>query len=610
MATLKYLSVITIKIEGTAQGDDFMTDVSEVIVDRSLHLPSMFSIRIRDAQFEWVDKAELDIGKKVEISVEVSQERGGHKGTLIKGEITALEPYFSAHGDTTLTIRGYDKSHRLHQGKKSRVFANQTDKAIVETIAGEAGLSSDIDATSTNIQYDWVIQNNQTNMEFLLARAARIGYQVHVDDEKLYFKVGDAKLGDGPELVFAENLNTFQPCWSTPHQAEKAAAKGWDITKKEAISQEKTAIGEGLKQGGMAKTGGDMAKAAFTAAEAIVTDVLVQTTDQATAVATGLIKDISRDFVQAEGACGGDPRIKAGHTVTIKGVGSRFSGEYIVTSVTHRYSAEGYKMRFTISGRQPNTLSHLLDSGNGHGRGQGLIQGVVPAMVTNVEDPDGMCRVKVKYPWIDDAIESDWIRIASPMAGPERGILFVPEVNDEVLVAFEHGDPHRAYMLGALWNGKDKPAMSPSEVISGGVINKRVIKTRSGHTIILDDTDGAEQIIIRDKTEANEMVIDSAENSMTISVDGDFRVVAQGKITLESKEAMTLDSKAAFDVKAKGNATIAPQGNFEAKATSNATVKGVQLALQGQAKAELKAGMVSVNGSGMTEIKGGLVKIN
>jgi uncharacterized protein involved in type VI secretion and phage assembly len=610
VAKAQYLSVIKVKIAGTEQRDEFMGDVAEIVVDRSLHLPSMFSIRIRDHQFKWVDKAELAIGKQVEISAEVSQDRGGHSGTLIKGEITALEPYFSDQGDTTLTIRGYDKSHRLHLGKKSRVFANQTDKAIVETIAGEVGLSPDVDSASTGIQYDWVIQNNQTNMEFLLARAARIGYQVHVDDGTLYFKVGDAKLGDGPELTLSENLRYFQPCWSGTHQAEKAAVKGWDVTGKQAISQEKTAGSEGLKQGGMDKAGGDVVKAAFTGADAIVTDVLVQTVDEATAVATGLIKGISRDFVQAEGECYGDPRVKAGHTLTINKVGQRFSGEYIVTSVTHVYTAEGFKTRFSISGRQPNTLSHLLNSGNGHGRSQGLIQGVVPAMVTNVEDPDGLCRIKVKYPWIDDSIESDWIRIASPMAGPERGMLYIPEVNDEVLVGFEHGDPHRAYMMGALWNGSDKPALPTSEAVSGGVINKRIIKTRSGHVIILDDTDGAEQIIIRDKTESNEMIIDSAENSMTINVEGDFKVVAQGKITLESKEAMTLDSGDAFDVKAKKDATIAPTGNFEAKATGNSTIKGIQLALEGTAKAELKAPSVGVNGSGMTEIKGGLVKIN
>jgi uncharacterized protein involved in type VI secretion and phage assembly len=605
------LTVVKVKIDGTNQGDEFINALREVVVDRSLHLSSMFAICIRDSQFKWVDKTDLDIGKEVEITVEVSQDRGGHKGTLIKGEITAIEPYFSDEGGTTVTIRGYDKSHRLHLGKKSRVFANQTDKAIVETIAGEAGLSSDIDGASTGITYDWVIQNNQTNMEFLLARAARIGYQVHVDDDKLYFKVGDAKLGDGPTLTFGENLRSFQPCWSTSHQADKAISKGWDVTGKQAISQEKTSSSEGLKQGGMTKAGGDTATSAFIAAEAVVTDVLVQTADQATALATGLIKDISRDYVQAEGACDGDPRVKAGHTVTIEGVGSRFSGKYTVTSVRHVYSAAGFETSFSISGRQPNTLSHLLDTGNGHGREKGLVQGVVPAVVTNVQDPDNLCRIKVKYPWIDDSIESDWIRIASPMAGPERGLLIIPEVNDEVLVAFEHGDPHRAYMLGGLWNGSDAPAMDPSEVISGGVINKRVIKTRSGHVIILDDTDGAEQIIIRDKTESNEMIIDSAENSMTINVEGDFTVVAKGKITLESTQDMALTSKAKFDVSSTGNTTIAPKGNFEASTSSgNATIKGIKLALEGSASADLKSPMTGVSGDGMTTIKGGLVKIN
>ena len=108
-----------------------------------------------------------------------------------------------------------------------------------------------------------------------------------------------------------------------------------------------------LNQGGLGKTGGAAAQAAFGAAESIITDQPVFTADEATALANGLSNDISRDFFQAEGTCTGDPRVKAGYKVTIKGVGTRFSGKYFVTSATHIYNANGYETRFSISGRQP-----------------------------------------------------------------------------------------------------------------------------------------------------------------------------------------------------------------------------------------------------------------
>jgi uncharacterized protein involved in type VI secretion and phage assembly len=280
--------------------------------------------------------------------------------------------------------------------------------------------------------------------------------------------------------------------------------------------------------------------------------------------------------------------------VTVKNVGTRFSGKYFVTSATHIYNANGYETRFSIAGRRPNTLSHLLESGNGHGAGRGLVQGVVTAMVTNLNDPDDLGRVKVKYAWLGE-IESDWVRIAAPMGGAERGFFYLPEVNDEVLLAFEHGDVHRPYIVGVLWSNTDKPPLPNAEATAGGKVNQRIIKSRSGHVIVLDDTDGTEQIIIRDKTEKNEMVIDTASNSMTIKVDGDFAVEAKGKVTIKSTQAMTLESQAAADIKSAANLTVKSQAN---------------LSLQATGMGDLKGNSVTVDGGPMATIKGGLVKIN
>src|SRR6185295_11928909 len=116
----------------------------------------------------------------------------------------------------------------------------------------------------------------------------------------------------------------------------------------------------------------------------------------------------------------------------------------------------------------------------------GRINGVVVGVVTNNQDPDGMGRVKVKFPWLSDQDESHWARVAAPMAGKERGFYFLPEVEDEVLVAFEHGDARFPYVLGALWNGKEGPPAKNDD----GKNNIRVIKSRSGHIIRLTDEDG------------------------------------------------------------------------------------------------------------------------
>lgn len=597
MPTPQRLTQFPVKIDRQNAPQEFMDALVEIVVDSSLHLPDMFTILLRDSELQWVDDFRLDIGKEVEIRARTGEEQGGQEGTLIQGEITALEPNFSGEGRTTLLVRGYDKSHRLHRGKQTRTFLQVSDSDLASRIAREVNLTADVD--TTNITYDYVLQNNQTNMEFLLARAERIGYQVYAAEGSLYFKAGDYSQRGGPELSLGETLRTFRPCWKATHQADQMTVKGWDPKGKEAITGQATP-NRSLNQGGMMQTGGDTANRAFGSAEAVVVNQPVFTTDEANALATGLSNDISREFVEAEGVCAGDPRVKAGWKVTIEGVGRRFSGEYFVTSATHVYNESGYETTFSISGRHPNTFSHLLESGNGQGRG--LIQGVATGMVTNLNDPDNLGRVKVKYPWLGDDIESDWLRIASPMGGNERGFFYLPEVNDEVLIAFEHGDAHRPYVVGALWSNTDKPPKPNNQVVGDGKVNERILKSRSGHIVIFDDSDGQEKIIIRDKTEKNEIEIDSTQNSMTIKVDGDFTVEAKGKITLKSTQDMSLESQANGNIKTNSNLSI--------EATGNGTVKGVQLTLEGTARGTLKAPTVSVEGQALAEVKAGLVKLN
>ena len=130
-------------------------------------------------------------------------------------------------------------------------------------------------------------------------------------------------------------------------------------------------------------------------------------------------------------------------------------------------------------------FSQLLTPADQSNRVYGMVVGVV----TNNKDPDALGRVKVKFPWLSDTDESHWARVVTPMAGGGRGFYFLPEVDDEVLVGFEHGDVGLPYVLGSLWNGKDKPP----EKNDDGKNNLRVIKSRSGHLIRLDDTDAKER---------------------------------------------------------------------------------------------------------------------
>jgi len=190
----------------------------------------------------------------------------------------------------------------------------------------------------------------------------------------------------------------------------------------------------------------------------------------------------------------------------------------------------------------------------------GRIHGVVVGLVTNNKDPDKLGRVKVKFPWLSDADESSWARVAAPMAGNQRGAFFLPEVDDEVLVAFEHGDVRFPYVLGALWNGQDAPPLTNDD----GKNNVRMIKSRSGHVVKLNDDDGKETIEIIDKSGKNKIVIDTSKNTITVTTDKDITLsAAQGTIKLDaqkveitSSDSTKLQAGSTMNVEASGTMTV------------------------------------------------------
>jgi uncharacterized protein involved in type VI secretion and phage assembly len=592
----------TIKIGGSDVSADFMNDVVEVEVDQSLLLPAMFTIRLNDADLQWIDDAGLlDVGKEVEIEVESEK--------LFSGEITAIEPRFAPAGGTTLVIRGYDKSHRLHRGRLSRTFLNQKDSDIVSTLAGEAGLSPNVDKTTGTREY--VLQYNQTNWEFLMELAERNGYWVCVQDVNLCFNKEPAQAGDPPELKWAgeagaTNLREFNARVSAAHQVAKTECRAWDTRGKEPITSEEDAAT--WCEIGISESGGDKAQDAFGAAGWAVVDRPAFSTDEAGVFAKAAQAEIDQRFVTAECVCGGNACVRAGGKVKIVGVGHRFEGTYRVTRALHRRDLDsGYKTEFSVSGRDVTLADLIAPAGQNGSKAQGAWLG----LVTNLKDDEELGRVKVKFPWLGDEIESWWVPVVSIGAGPERGLQWMPEVDDTVVVMFEHGDIHRPLLVGGVWNNKDKPVYPNSECAGDGKVNKRVLKSRSGHIIELDDTDGEEKIIIRDMTEKQELVIDSKKNTFAITADGDVTIDSKnGKVTVNSKSDLTIEAKGNLTIKSTGNLKLDSGGNLDVKAAANATVKGVQTTVEGSGKAEVKGATVSVNGSGMAEIKGGLVKIN
>jgi len=558
-----HISHLTIKVEDTPLTQEAIGSLDEVVVDHSLHLPSMFTLRLLASDMHWLEDETFREGKKVEIQA------GEPPVTILSGKIAAIEPDLN-QDLPRLVVRGYDLSHKLYRGKKRRSFNNVTDSDLANQLAQEAGLRAGEIESPPGAPHEYVYQNNQTNAEFLLSRARRLGFELFVEGDALNFRRPPAG-GDPVRLAWGETLRSFRARLSTAEQVNEVEVRGWDYRQKEKV-EGRASSGEGAPRIGVSQPGADIARTAWGEAKIAIVDQFVRSPSEAEVLAQAALNELSSSFVEAEGTCDGNPNIKPGKQVDVAGVGTRFNGTYYVTSVVHEWNlVNGLRSHFVISGRRDNGIWSLLeDAPARQTRNFGLVIGVV----TNIDDPEGLMRVRVRFPWLSDSDESAWARVVSPMAGDGRGIMYLPEVEDEVVVGFEHGDFHRPYVLGAVWNGRDAPPIPQAEAVNG-VVNKRIIKTRAGHTILLDDSTGAERISIIDKTGNNKIVLSSPDNSLEIKVDGDLKIEAQGKISLKAMTGLEMDSQASLSIKGL-NSTL--------EASASMTVKnggGAQIAMTG-----------------------------
>lgn len=176
-------------------------------------------------------------------------------------------------------------------------------------------------------------------------------------------------------------------------------------------------------------------------------------------------------------------------------------------------------------------------------------------------------RVTVKFPHLGNT-ESGWCTVVAPMGGPGRGMVFLPEVGDQVMLAFEHGDTDHGFVLGAVWTSKQAPPALEGKAADN---NQRLIRSRCGHQILLDDTKGKERVEVRDK-DGRRVVLDTAKKKVQVVCDsGDVEVTAgQGNVTVTCGGSMSLKGK---------TVAIESEGNLTLKAGGNVAVNGTKISL-------------------------------
>jgi len=505
-----------VRISGVSLSSDVTDQVISVSYENNLDLADMFTIVLANPDNRFTDSALFDLGKMVELYMGY----GNHLEPMMLGEITGLQPAFPAAGGPTMTITGYDKSWRMRHNQPDRKpFQYVNDSLIAAQLAVENGLIPIVDPSP--FFHKDPLHQTDSDMAFLKERAKLNYFDVYVHWDKLYFQLPRPQ-GEAVVLEWHRTLSSFSPRLSNAGQAGIQVIRGYNEDLAQAIVGLATGFELDLDDI-VEKLGSAAIDMLVQLGRRVIRTHAISSPFDAVAVAKSVLQDLLEGMYEGSGTTFGTPELRAGRFVLIRGVGKRFSGSYRLKKVTHTIDGNGYQTTFDVTQRAGTSILQLLRKSMTEEPPpdqQGKFYGLAVAEVRDNVDPELRGRVRVHFPWFSDDHLSGWARVAAPMAGGTRGIYFLPDRGDEVLVAFEHGNFAKPVVIGSLWNGVKRPPT----VNAGGLNAVRMIKTGAGHTITFDDTPAKEQIVITDK------------------IGNEIRLSSNGKVSISATQNIELNA--------------------------------------------------------------------
>ncbi|HTZ43941.1 MAG TPA: VgrG-related protein [Jatrophihabitans sp.] len=575
----------TVTVGGSPLSSTVLQFLVSVRVQRSLRLPGRTTLRFADVGYAVSSGGSFGIGTKVEVGIYQG-------GSLMTGTVTgmSLQQQEGDHPDLVVVID--DDAYKLTRGSKVTTYLNMTFSDIVSQLASGAGITASVTATSETHPY--VLQAD-TDLGFLDELASRVGYDWWVEGSTLHFGPPGSS-GPVPTLELGKDLHEFS-VQASGLLPTKAKVVGWDNATQNSIVGQSGAASESVVPSSdfvQPFLGSKLGEAP------VVTGALTPMSQTEAAAAGDAFRSRwAAGTVEARGTAEASDKLKPGASITVTNAGPA-SGTYHLTEVEHRYDRRGFRTQFVAGDR---ARTGLADSLSGRPRsGSFNVPGLVVGVVTNIDDPDKAGRVKLKYPAVSSDIEGPWARIVTLGAGNKRGMVFQPEVNDEVLVAFEGGDPRQPVVLGGLYSGKNT---LPEWGVKSGQVQTRRITSRLGHIIeFADGTDPGTQHVL--------LQLSTTSHKIRLGADKLEVEVASGKpISIKS-------GGASFEIDASQNVTIKGtkvtiEAQTELALTGNSKV-GVtsqgQLALQGTTTELKGTATANVEASGPLTLKGAMVAIN
>lgn len=546
---------------------------------------------------ELSDETCFQPGQEVEIVLSHTGKKASFKGIVIKQNLKKT-------GDNTyLTIDIKDKAHKLSLLRENAVYTEKDDQTIITDIAKKAKVT--VECAAATLKHKQMVQYYCTNWDFIVSRAEANGLLVCMENGKLILKKPD--LTDASTQLSAVREYEIEADLSC--QYNDVTGVGWDIKEAKLIAA-KNSNGAISLNGAHNFTG--LAQAMGTDQCRLVSGVFSDKTEMETWANAGLIKN-RFSLIRGRISIEGNPLIKLGNMISINGAGNLFNATAIVSGVRHRINDDGWTtdIQCGLSRKWFYKDDDIMER-----PAAGLLPGVNGLQIGIVEaypedgDPDKVHRIKVRIPAIHERDSIIWARLNLPYAGNNRGVLWIPEEGDEVVVGFFNDDPRQAVVLGSLYNGQTETPLSFTDQN-----NEKGLITRNNIRMIFTDEPDKEKLEIT--TPAGNKVLLADENGITVEDKNQNKVILHDKgMSFEDKNKNTVitdDKGTVVEDSNKNKLTLNNQG-VEIKDLNGNTISlssaGIEIKDMSGNKVALEASGITVQSSVNVTVKGAMINLN
>ncbi|GAA4468842.1 phage baseplate assembly protein V [Phytohabitans houttuyneae] len=413
---------------------------------------------------------------------------------MFAGDVTAFEVLYAADGTATLRVRAYDLLYRLRRRRRTQVFESMTAAKLARALTGKA-----VSAERDGPLLERIVHHHRHDLELLVDVANRAGLHPVTDGDGVRL-VGLDGYGEPVPLRLGVSLLEVAVEANLDGAVERVRALGWHPQRAQLIDQRATTAHTGRR----IELRPDPS-AVGTEAERLLVDRAGRGDAEVQAAAQVELDTGTAAAVSVSGVAGGSALLRPGARVRLSGIAPALAGTYVLTEVTHTVDATGYLTRFGTRPPRPAVPR----------RTAALTLGTVTA----VDDPDGYGRVKVRLPALGD-LDAGWLGVLCPGAGPDRGLVALPDVDDTVLVALPHGEPAAGIVLGGLYGAVEPP--DPG--IDGGRVRRWSMRTAGGQSLLVDDAE--QSLILRNKAGSR---VELGDGEVRLHAAGDLVIQAPGR---------------------------------------------------------------------------------